>query len=183
MRCDSDFVDLILLLLLLRHELLDSVTGVLQIKNLRLLVFFSPRCYFFSSWTVEAAPASSSCFFQKRRRKCFAEGKSLCSKKKKKKIKERFRPLRSSQCGGFNQKSALWPVLPETNSQRSLPRPKPSEEGGLCCELNRGHLSFFFSFFFLRASIMEKIVSCRSGEWLAWRYIDTLMQWTPRTVQ
>lgn len=29
----------------------------------------------------------------------------------------------------------------------------------------------------------RKIVSCRSGEWLAWRCIDTLMQWTPRTVQ
>lgn len=47
MRCDSDFVDLILLLLLLRHELLDSVTGVLQIKNLRLLVFFFSTLLFF----------------------------------------------------------------------------------------------------------------------------------------
>lgn len=46
-RCDSDFVDLILLLLLLRHELLDSVTGVLQIKNLRLLVFFFSTLLFF----------------------------------------------------------------------------------------------------------------------------------------
>lgn len=45
--CDSDFVDLILLLLLLRHELLDSVTGVLQIKNLRLLVFFFSTLLFF----------------------------------------------------------------------------------------------------------------------------------------
>lgn len=47
MRCDSDFVDLILLLLPLRHELLDSVTGVLQIKNLRLLVFFFSTLLFF----------------------------------------------------------------------------------------------------------------------------------------
>lgn len=107
MRCDSDFVDLILLLLLLRHELLDSVTGVLQIKNLRLLVFFSPRCYFFSSWTVEAAPASSSCFFQSEGGNVLQKGRASAAKKKKKKIKERFRPLRSSQCGGFNQKSAL----------------------------------------------------------------------------
>lgn len=29
----------------------------------------------------------------------------------------------------------------------------------------------------------RKIVSCRSGEWLAWWYIDTLMQWAPWTVQ
>ena len=101
-------------------------------------------------WQEAAAAFFFFFFFLKWRSKCFVEGKLICSKKKKKKkkIKERFRPLRSSQCGGFNQKSGLWPVLPETNSQRSLPRPKPSEEGGLCCELNRGHLSFFFFSFF-----------------------------------
>lgn len=61
----------------------------------------------------------------------FWRGKSLCGKNQE---KFRLHPPpspRSSHCvGGFNQKSALWPVLWETNSQLSLQRPKPSEEGG-----------------------------------------------------
>lgn len=112
-------------------------------------------CVFFLHVVIFSLPGqlkqlrqAAAAFFKSEGGNVLQKGRASAAKKKKKKIKERFRPLRSSQCGGFNQKSALWPVLPETNSQRSLPRPKPSEEGGLCCELNRGHLSFFLFFFF-----------------------------------
>lgn len=126
-RCDSDFVDLILLLLLLRHELLDSVTGVLQIKNLRLLVFFSPRCYFFSSWTVEAAPASSSCFFQSEGGNVLQKGRASAAKKKKKKSRSDSAPfarhsvgdsIKSLPCDLFSQKQTASGVSQDQSHQR-----------------------------------------------------------------
>lgn len=151
MHCDSDFVDLILLLLLLRHELLDSVTGVLQIKNLRLLVFFSPRCYFFSSWTVEAAPASSSCFFQKRRRKCFAEGKSLCSKKKKKKNQGAIPPPSLVTVWGIQSKVCPVTCSPRNKQPAESPKTKAIRGGRLVLRA-KSRPPFFFLFFFFSES-------------------------------
>lgn len=55
-------------------------------------------CYFFSPLSVEVAPAPA---FQ-------SEGGNVLQREELlQQNQERFRPLHSSQCGGFNQKSAL----------------------------------------------------------------------------
>lgn len=150
MRCDSDFVDLILLLLLLRHELLDSVTGVLQIKNLRLLVFFSPRCYFFSSWTVEAAPASSSCFFQSEGGNVLQKGRASAAKKKKKN-QGAIPPPSLVTVWGIQSKVCPVTCSPRNKQPAESPKTKAIRGGRLVLRA-KSRPPFFFLFFFFSES-------------------------------
>lgn len=124
------FVDLILLIKCKKKQLkppfllawFTGLTGALQKKRISgsLCCFFYVSSFFF--FPVEEVPAPA---FQSEGGNVLQEEEALQQNQ------EWFRPLHSSQCGGFNQKSAPWPVLWETNSSQSLQRPKPSEEGGL----------------------------------------------------
>lgn len=83
MCCDSDFVDLILLLLLLLcHELLDSVTGVLQIKNLRLLVFFLHVVIFSLPGQLKQLRQAAAAFFKAKGGNVLQKGRASAAKKK-----------------------------------------------------------------------------------------------------
>lgn len=123
-----------------------------------------PSHFFLQHLKVAPAPA-----FQSEKEEMFCRGKSLCSK-----IKNNSAPLtrhsvgdsiKSLPCDLFSEKQTAASVSEDQSHQRRAAR----------VWAKSWHLSESFHH--------RKIVSCRSGEWLAWRYIDTLMQWMPRTVQ
>lgn len=99
----------------------------------------------------------------------FCRGKSFCSK-----IKNDSAPftrhsvgdsIKSLPCDLFSEKQTASRVSKDQSHQRRA--------AGVWAK----------SWHFSESFHHRKIVSCRSGEWLAWRYIDTLMQWMPWTVQ
>lgn len=120
---------------------------------------FSPRCYFFSSWTVEAAPASSSCFFQSERRKCFAEGKSLCSKKK---IKNQGAIPPPSLVTVWGIQSKVCPVTCSPRNKQPAESPKTKAiRGGRLVLPAKSRPPFFFSsflFFFWKLPSWKKLL-------------------------
>lgn len=125
---------------------------------LSLVFFFSLDCW-----------SSSSTCFSKWRRKCFTEGRASAAKSRT------IPPPSLVAVWGIQSK-----VCPVTCSLRNRQRARVSKDQShqrrvACAWAKLWHLSESFHH--------RKIVSCRSGEWLAWLYIDTLMQWIPRTVQ
>lgn len=122
--------------------------------------------FFPSSQTVEVAPAPA---FQ-------SEGGNVLQREEplQQKIKKDSAPftrhsvgdsIKSLPCDLFSEKQTASRVSEDQSHQRRA----------ACVWAKSWHPSESFHH--------RKIVSCRSGEWLAWRYIDTLMQWMPWTVQ
>lgn len=128
------------------NDLLASVRGALEMKNLRLLVLFV------SFFLVDSCSSSSSCFiFSKRGNVFLQEGKSLCSKKSR-----AIPPPSLVTVWGIQSKVCPVTCSPRNKQPAQSPKTKAIRGGRPVCELNRGT--------FLKASITEKIVSCRSGE-------------------
>lgn len=122
------------------NDLLASVTGALEMKNLRPLVLFLYVVVFLSFFLSDSCSMSYFPFSKWKRGSVFLqEGKSLCSKKKH----ERFRPLRSSQWGD-SIKSLPCDLFSEKQTASRVSKDQSHQRRAACVRAKSRHLSESF---------------------------------------